>query len=76
MNRIITKHELWSLSNEQIAVLTKGKNLRIVLLNGEKEDVYVDNLLAATNPPHLFCGFITSDNHTIYLQAIDYVEII
>ena len=57
MNRIITKHELWNLPNEQIAELTKGRLVRIVLKNGEYKDVRIQNLLAAANPPHLFVGF-------------------
>ena len=74
-NRIITKHELWNLPNEQIAELTKGKLVRVVLKNGECIDVCVKNLLAASNPPHLFVGFITTDNHSIYIQDVDYVEL-
>jgi hypothetical protein len=35
MNDIITKHELWNLPNEQIATLTKGRFVRIVLNNGD-----------------------------------------
>ena len=53
MNRIITKHELGNLPNEQIAELTKGRLVRIVMNNGEHNDVCVQNLLAASNPPHL-----------------------
>ena len=73
-NRIISKHELWNLPNEQIAELTKGRFVRIVLNNGEYKDVCIQNLLAAANPPHLFVGFLTTDNHSINLQDIDYVE--
>lgn len=75
MSRIITKHELWNLPNEQIAKLTKGQSVRIVLNNGEYKDVRIQNLLDAANSPHLFVGFLTTDNHSIYLQVIDYVEI-
>lgn len=75
MNKIITKHELWNLSNEQIAELTKGRIVRIVMNNGEYKDVCIQNLLTAANPPHLFVGFLTSDNQSIYLQNIDYVEL-
>lgn len=75
MNNIITKHELWNLPNEQIAEMTKGRFVRIVFHNGEYEDVCVQNLLAAANPPHLFVGFLTTDNHSIILQDIDHVEL-
>ena len=75
MNNIITKHELWNLPNEQIAELTKGRNVRIVLNNGECKDVCIQNLLAAANPTHLFVGFLTTDNHSINLQDIDHVEL-
>jgi hypothetical protein len=75
MNRNITKHELWNLPNEQIAELTIGRFVRIVLNNGEYKDVFIQNLLAATNPPHLFVGFLTIDNHCINLQDIDHVEL-
>jgi len=70
MNRIITKHELWNLQNEQIAEMTKGRFVRIVLNNGEYKDVCIQNLLAAANPPHLFVGFLTADN-----QSINYIDI-
>lgn len=75
MYRIITKHELWNLPNEQIAELTKGPFIRIVLSNGEYKDVCIQNLLAAANPPHLFVGLVTADNQCIYLQDIDHVEL-
>ena len=75
MKKIITKHELWNLPNEQIAELTKGQIVRIVLNSGEYKEVRIQNLLAAANPPHLFVGFLTTDKHSIYLQDIDYVEI-
>ncbi len=42
--------------------------------NGEYKEVRIQNLLAALNPPHLFVGFLTSDNHSIY-QDIDHVEL-
>ena len=75
MNRIITKHELWNLPNEQIAEKTKGRLVRIVLNNGEYKDVCIQNLLAAANPPHPFVGFLTTDNNSIYLQDIDQVSL-
>ena len=75
MNRIITKQELWNVTNEQIAELTKGRLVRIVLNNGEYKDVCIQNLLAAANPPHPFVGFLTADNHSINLRDIDYVEL-
>lgn len=75
MNRIITKHELWDLPNEQIAELTKWRLIRIVLNNGEYKDVCIQNILAAANPPHLIVGFLTSNNHSINLQEIDHVEL-
>jgi hypothetical protein len=75
MNRIFTKHELWNLPNEQIAEMTKGRFIRIFLNNGEYKDVCIQFLLAAANPPHLFVGFLTTDNHTINLQDIDHVEL-
>ncbi len=73
--KIITKHELWNLPNEQIAELTKGRLVRIVLNDGEYKDVCIQNLLAAANSPHLFVGFLTADNHSINLQNIDHIEI-
>lgn len=75
MDGIITKHELWNLPNEQIAELTKGRIVRIVLNSGEYKDVCIQNLLAAANPPHLFVGFLTADNQSIYVQNIDHVEL-
>ena len=57
MNRIITKHELWNFPNEQIAELTKGRFVRLILSNGEYKDVCIQNLLTAANPPHLFVVF-------------------
>ncbi|MBR4925988.1 MAG: hypothetical protein IKZ61_09585 [Prevotella sp.] len=75
MDKIISKSELWNLPNEQIAELTKGRLVRIVLNNGEYKDVCFQNLLAAANPPHLFVGFLTADNHSIYLQDINHVEL-
>ena len=73
--KIITKHELWNLPNEQIAELTKGRLVRIVLNDGEYKDVCIQNLLAAANSPHLFVGFLTADNHSINLQNINHIEI-
>lgn len=73
--KIITKHELWNLPNEQIAELTKGRLVKIVLNDGEYKDVCIQNLLAAANSPHLFVGFLTADNHSINLQNIDHIEI-
>lgn len=70
MDKIITKHELWNLPNEQIAELTKGRIVRIVMNNGEYKEVRIQNLLAAANPPHLFVGFLTADN-----QSINYIDI-
>ena len=75
MNRIITKHELWNLPNEQIAELTKGRLVRIVLNNGEYKDVCIQNLLASANPPYLFVGFLTTDNQSVNLQDIDHVKL-
>lgn len=76
INRIITKHELWNLPNEQIAELIKGKFVRVVQNNGLCNDVYVRNLLAAVNPPHSFIGFLTVENHSIFLQNIEHVELL
>ena len=70
MDKIITKHELWNLPNEQIAELTKGRIVRIVMNNSEYKEVRIQNLLAAANPPHLFVGFLTADN-----QSINYIDI-
>ena len=75
MNRIITNQELWNLSNEQIAELTKRRLVGIVLYNGEYKEVCIQNLLAAANPPHLFAGFLTVTNHSIYLKDIDHIEL-
>ena len=75
MDKIITKHELWNLPNEQIAELTKGRIVRIVMNNGEFKKVFIQNLLVAANPPNLFVGFLTADNHSIYIQDIDHVEL-
>lgn len=75
MERIITKHKLWNLPNEQIAELTKGRIVRIVMNNGEFKKVFIQNLLVAANPPNLFVGFLTADNHSIYIQDIDHVEL-
>lgn len=75
MNRIITKHELWNLPNEQIAEFTKGRIVRIVMNNGEYKEVRIQNLLAAANPPYLFVGFLTADNNSVYIQDIDHVEL-
>ena len=75
MVRIITYSKLWNLHNEQIAEITKGRIVRIVMNNGEYKDVCIQNLLAAANPPHLFVGFLTADNHSIYLQDINHVEV-
>jgi len=55
--KIITKHELWNLPNEQIAELTKGRLVRIVLSNEGYKDECIQNLLAAANSPYLFAGF-------------------
>ena len=55
--------------------MTKGRFVRIVLSNGEIKEVTIKNLLAASNPPHPFCGFITTDNKTISLLGIDHVEL-
>ena len=76
MNRIITKHELWNLSNEQIAELTKGRLDRIVLKNGEYKNVYIQKIIDATHSPHLFVGFLTGNNYIINLKDIDCVELI
>ena len=62
--------------NERIAELMKGRHVRIILKRGEFKDVRIKNLLAAYNPPHLFVGFLTTDDNTIYLQDIDYVELL
>lgn len=75
MNRIITKHELWNLPNEQIAEWTKGRSVRIVLNNGEYKDVCIQNILAAANSPHLFVGFLTANSHSINLIDIEHVEL-
>lgn len=75
MNNIITKHELWNLPNEKIAEMTKGRLVRIVLNNGEYKDIFIQNLLATANPPHLFVGFLTADNYSINLQDINHVEL-
>ncbi len=75
MKRIITKHELWNLPNEQIAELTKGRLVKVVLNNGEYKDVCIQNLLAASTPPHLFVGFLTTDDYSIYIGNINHVEL-
>ena len=75
MNRIITKHELWNLPNEQIAKFTKGRIVKIVLNNGEYKEVRIQNLLAAANPPHLFVGFLIIDNQGVCLQDINHIEL-
>lgn len=74
MTRIITNHELWSLSSEEMAKLTKGKFVRIVLKNGESRDIYVKNL-SVTGNNSSFCGFITAYDNNIDIQDIDYVEL-
>ena len=38
MNNIITQYELWNLPNEQIAELSKGRLVRIVINNGERQE--------------------------------------
>jgi|GEM_PF-3624366 len=75
MNKIY-KQELLNMPNEQIATLTKKRFIKIVLNNGKYKEVCIQNLLAAGNPPHLFVGFLTADNQNIYLQDINYVELL
>lgn len=75
MNRIITRQELWNLPKERITSLTIGKNVRIVMNDGEYKEAQIQNLLAAANPPHLLVGFLTGDNYSIYLRDIDHIEI-
>ena len=75
MKRILTKHDLLNLPNEQIAALTKGQIVRIVMNNGEFKETRIQNLLAAANPPHLFVGFLMADDQSIYLQNIHSVEL-
>ena len=76
MSNIISNKDLWNLPNERIAELMKGRHVRIILKRGEFKDVRIKNLLAAHNPPHLFVGFLTTDDNTIYLQDVDYVELL
>ena len=75
MNKKITKSELWNLPNEQIAKRTRGRLVRIVFTNGEAQKVVVKTILAASNPPHLFTGFLTTENKIISLSIIDYIEL-
>ena len=75
MNRIITRHELWNLSSEQINKMTKGRLARIFLTNGNVKDVRIKNSLLSANPPHLFVGVLITDSHSINLQDINYVEL-
>lgn len=81
MNEVIFNKDLWNLPNEQIAMMTKGRHVRIVMKNGDTKEVYVHNLFLAANSPHLFSGFITrtKDNEkyeVISLPLIDYVELL
>lgn len=76
MNQVISNKELWNLPNEQIAKMTKGRRVRIVLKNGDIKEVDVNTILAAANPPNLFSGFLTMDNQEISLPTIDYVVIL
>ena len=75
INNIITKQELWNLPNEQISKLTKGRLIRILLTNGEPKEVVVKNLLAATNTPHLFTGFLTMEDKVINITNIVQIEL-
>lgn len=75
MNNIITKQELWNLQIEQIAKLTKGRSVRILLTNGETKIVIVKNLLSAANIPHLFTGFLTMNDEVINIANIEKVEV-
>lgn len=76
MGKIITNKELWNLPNEQIASFTIGRCVKIVMKDGDSKEINVKALSVAANPPHLFCGFITSDNHNVSLGSIEYVELI
>lgn len=73
--KIFTKHELWNLQNEQIEEMKKGRSVKIVLNYGEYKDVCIQKLLTAANPLHLFVGFLTTDNYSIYLQNIDQISL-
>ncbi|MBR5962601.1 MAG: hypothetical protein IK000_00450 [Bacteroidaceae bacterium] len=75
MNRTITKDELWNLSNEQIAKLTEGRTIIIVMNDGTRLEIIVKKLITASNPPHLFVGFLTDEDKSINLQSIDYIEL-
>jgi hypothetical protein len=76
MGQIISNLQFWDLSNEEIIRLTKGKTVRIVFNNGEEKRAKIKNILGASFYPHEFSGFITTDNHTIYSEKIDFVELI
>lgn len=71
---IITKKELWNLPNAQIASLMNGKYVEVAMNDGSKQAILVKKILAASNPPHLFYGFLTEDNKTVSLANIESVE--
>lgn len=76
MKKKYTNSDLWDLSNEEIIKLAKGKSIKIVLNNKKETHVYIENILGESYYPHKFSGFITSEKQTIYLQAIDYIELL
>ena len=49
MERIITKHELWNLPNEQITELTKRRTVRILMNNGGNKEIL----------DRIFCSLLT-----------------
>ena len=75
MEKIISNTELWNMPKEKIVELTKGRQVRIVLTNGEYKEVFIKNILAACNPPCLFVGFLTADNNSIDIEDINSIEL-
>lgn len=68
--------QLLSLSTDEIDAIFKHKKVLVENKNGESESFYVKNLSLASNPPHLFVGFILENGHHYGMENIMNIEVL
>ena len=76
MSKVINSEQLWSMSNEQIVDLVKGKAVTVFMKDGSVQHAVIKNVSAGANYPHLFGDLLKSDGHWIITEDIDSIEIL
>ena len=75
MKEMISQNELLSFSKEKLDSMV-GKKLFICKVDGTQLNITLKSFLCAINPPHLYCGFVSTAGEEIGFNGISIIELV